>query len=106
MSVDKLCAQTMKWEDFLERLTVDEETSADQWDELVELHAHPFNLNTATREQLEQLPFLSPVQISHILTYLHTYGPLTDFSEAATDFAPSLTKSVSQCEICKSHCEI
>lgn len=81
MSVDKLCAQTMEWEDFLERLTVDEETSADQWDELAELHAHPFNLNTATREQLEQLPFLSPVQISHILTYLHTYGPLTDFSE-------------------------
>lgn len=81
MSVDKLCAQTMKWEDFLERLTVDEETSADQWDELAELHAHPFNLNTATREQLEQLPFLSPVQISHILTYLHTYGPLADFSE-------------------------
>ena len=61
MPVDKLCAQTMEWEDFLERLTADGETSADQWDELAELHAHPFNLNTATREQLEQQLFKSAI---------------------------------------------
>ena len=30
----------------------------------------PVNLNSATREQLEQFPFLSDIQIEHLLAYM------------------------------------
>ena len=37
---------------------VEAETWEQNYDVLTDLHEHPINLNTATREELEQLPFL------------------------------------------------
>lgn len=45
------------------------------YDDLQYLYEHKINLNTATRDQLERLPFLSKVQIENILAYVYiTHG--------------------------------
>lgn len=71
-----ISAQT--WIDWEEQIT-DEQDIADweeRYEELSELAVHPFNINTATKEQLEQLPFLSDRLIENILYYLYKYGPM------------------------------
>ena len=45
------------------------------YDDLQYFYEHKINLNTATRDQLERLPFLSRVQIENILAYVYiTHG--------------------------------
>lgn len=78
-------AQTLDWEHFLEQITTDEESEYAAWnylyEELCELHEHPFNINVITKEQLEQLPFLTAEQIENILAYLYSYGPMQTLGE-------------------------
>ena len=56
-----LPAQT--WESYYHQLYDHDEIEMAQWEEMSELlcdlEQHPFNLNTATPEQLSQLPFLT-----------------------------------------------
>lgn len=71
--------QAFTWEDFLaQRLMAEGEES--EWENLVEeltaLQEHPICINTATREELEQLFFLSPRQVEDILFYLDVNGPI------------------------------
>ena len=47
----------------------------EHYEELSELAEHPFNINTVTKEQLEQLPFLSDRLIENILYYVYKYNP-------------------------------
>ena len=42
---------------------------------------HPINLNQATREQLEELPFLSARQVEDIMAYVFRYGPMRSLGE-------------------------
>ena len=56
-------------------------TWEDVYDQLCELSQHPFDLNTATRSQLEDLPFLSAQQIEEIVEYLYRYGPMKSKGE-------------------------
>lgn len=49
--------------------------------ELLELSFRPVNLNKATRETLEKMPFLSDIQIENILYYVYKYGPLRTIYE-------------------------
>ena len=66
-------------EDVLEDLSVnngtDNSVNTPNWEnELEELSnrmQEPVNLNVATREQLEQFPFLSDIQIEHLLAYIY-----------------------------------
>ena len=50
--VDKVGAQHYSWEEFVEKISVDEyedgEDLSPLLEELAALHEHPFNLNTAT----------------------------------------------------------
>ena len=41
----------------------------------------PVNLNSATREQLEQFPFLSDIQIEHLLAYIYVHGQMKTLYE-------------------------
>ena len=41
----------------------------------------PVNLNSATREQLEQFPFLSDIQIEHLLAYIYIHGQVETIYE-------------------------
>ncbi len=41
----------------------------------------PVNLNSATRDQLEQFPFLSDIQIEHLLAYIYIHGQMETIYE-------------------------
>ena len=65
-------------------LSVDDENLSalfEQYEELSEIAENPFNFNTLTKEQLEQLPFLSDKMIENILYYVYKYGPVVSKNE-------------------------
>lgn len=70
----------MEWEE-----QMGEEESAVSWEEryeeLSELAEHPFNVNTVTKEELQQLPFLSDKIIENLLYYVYKHGPLVSMNE-------------------------
>lgn len=70
-------------EENLEQLSMNEEDH--NWeDELEELSRHlhePVNLNTVTRQQLEQFPFLSDIQIENLLAYVYIHGQMQTIYE-------------------------
>ena len=53
----------------------------DSYELLEELAAHPLDLNSASREELEQLPFLTAQQVADIQEYLYRYGPMRSLGE-------------------------
>ena len=68
------------WERYLREVMTAEDAESSAWedvyDQLCELSQHPFDINTVTRSQLEDLPFLSAQQIEEIVEYLYRYGPM------------------------------
>ena len=76
---------TGQWESVLETLLSDEELSQDAIEELADLyeslHESPLNINTATREELSVLPFLSDRQIEDIHAYIYIHGPMLTLGE-------------------------
>ena len=72
-------------EDILEDLSVNNDVDEPNWEneleELSALRQQPVNLNTATPQQLEQFPFLSDIQIEHLLAYLYVHGPMNTIYE-------------------------
>lgn len=76
-------------EDIIEDLsvnnTVDNSVDEPDWEnelqELSERLQEPVDLNKATREQLEQFPFLSDIQIEHILAYIYVHGQMQTLYE-------------------------
>lgn len=81
-----LAAQKYDWDDFVEEYTSDVER-AEEEDlqqhllELKELTEHPLNINTATVEDLLQLPFLSEAQIEQIHAYIYLHGQMQTLAE-------------------------
>ena len=81
-----LCAQEERpWSQYLNEVMTVEDVESSQWEEtyewLCELEQHPLDLNTVTREQLEELPFLSAQQIEEIMEYRYRYGPMKSLGE-------------------------
>ena len=76
-------------EDILEDLSVNNDINNSvntlNWEnELEELSTRlqePVNLNAATRAQLEQFPFLSDIQIEHLLAYIYIHGQMQTIYE-------------------------
>lgn len=77
-----LHAQT-DWLEWNEDISTPEELEGwrEKYEELDEIAEHPFNINTITKEELEQLPFLSDRMIENILYYLYQYGPMLTLNE-------------------------
>ena len=77
--------QHRSWEAvYAELMTSDDAESEQQEDnhELLEqLANHPLDINRATREELEQLPFLTAQQVMDLQEYLHRYGPMRSLGE-------------------------
>ncbi len=69
-----------EWEDVTEQLSLDNEEEEKDWtnnlEDLAYLKDNPLNLNRITKEQLEQFPFLTDLQIEHLLYYLYVSGPI------------------------------
>ena len=76
-------------EDVLEDLSVNNGTDnsvntpnlENELEELSNRMQEPVNLNVATREQLEQFPFLSDIQIEHLLAYIYIHGQMKTIYE-------------------------
>ena len=72
-------------EEVLEQLITDNDEEAYAWDnEMEELYDQiqdPLNLNNISKEQLEQFPFLSDLQIENILAYLYINGQMKTIYE-------------------------
>ena len=67
-------------EEQLEELADDDETV--NYDDLLQELSQPIDLNNATKEQLERLPFLSDQQIENILAYIYVHGPMQTMYES------------------------
>lgn len=74
---------SVSWEDFVERMSDDGESGAENelFERLYEIHSQPINLNTATEEQLAELSFLSESQIKDLMSYIKKYGPMMSLGE-------------------------
>ena len=75
------------WEEMLTDLVTTDDMESAEWEEtyewLCDLEQHPLDINTATREQLLQLPFLNERQVEDIHTYLYYYGAMKSLGELA-----------------------
>ncbi len=73
------------FEEELELLTPEEETYnwEEELEELTQRLQEPLNLNSATREELLQFPFLSEKQIENILAYIQLHGAMQTLYELA-----------------------
>ena len=73
------------WQQLLSDLSASEDFEHVAWqdyeEDLEEMAQHPVNLNTATREELERMPFLTASQVEDILFYIYRYGQLKSMSE-------------------------
>ncbi len=68
-----------RWEEWIEDLAHEEESGMDLESlikKLAFLREEPVDLNRATRDQLESLPFLTPLQVENILAYIYMNGPM------------------------------
>ena len=77
--------ESRPWEQYLnEVMTAEDAESAaweDTYEQLCELEQHPLDINQTTREELEELPFLSAQQVEAIVEYLDRYGPVQSLGE-------------------------
>lgn len=73
------------FEDIYEDFSVNNHVEESDWEEELEhLSAYrqePLNLNTATRAQLEQFPFLTDWQVENLLAYIYLYGEMKTIYE-------------------------
>ena len=70
--------------DIFEQYTAESEEAIDYdsfFEDLLFCAQNPINLNQATREQLEKLPFLSDIQVENILSYVYQFGPMQTIYE-------------------------
>ncbi len=75
------------WQQYLDDLSETEDFEGQSWeayeDVLAEYAEHPMNINTATTEDLQRLPFLSAQQIEDIEAYIYRYGAMKSLGELA-----------------------
>ena len=89
-----VCAQQeTAWEQALREVVGEEDIDSEQWEQMTDLLTdyaeHPIDLNHTSREDLEQLPFLSFQQVMDIIEYLDRYGPMRSLN---TKFRAKLSK--------------
>lgn len=75
------------WQQYLDQLSDVEDFEDQSWEEyedvLNELAEHPININTATTEDLQRLPFLTAQQVEDIEAYIYRYGAMKSLGELA-----------------------
>ena len=73
------------WEAYLNEVMTAEDAESESWERtyelLCELEQQPMNLNTVSREQLEELPFLTSQQIEELMEYRYRYGAMKSVGE-------------------------
>ena len=73
------------WEDVLREVMTVEDGESAEWEETLQLltamEQQPMDLNAATREEFETLPFLTAQQLDELAEYLYRYGPMKSMNE-------------------------
>ena len=73
------------WEQVWQEMNCAEDMEDDEWEDTYErlsmLADNPLDLNHCSREDLEQLPFLSDQQVMDLVEYLDRYGPMRSMNE-------------------------
>ena len=70
------------WHELMNDEEIDDNDDGNATFELLQsLAEHPLDLNTASRSELEQLPFLSEQQVMDLIEYRDHYGPLRSMGE-------------------------
>jgi len=73
------------WEQYLNEVMTAEDSESETWERtyelLCELEQRPLDINRATREQLEELPFLNAQQVEELVEYLYRYGRMESLGE-------------------------
>lgn len=79
--------QVYSWDDFVQEYAADDEALLDEEERLVyleelkQLHEHPLNINSASIEDFQQLPFLNEQQIESIHAYIYLHGEMKTLGE-------------------------
>jgi hypothetical protein len=73
--------EALDWHQLLEELAENEQNTSEWEETLTELASNPIPLNSATREMLESVPFLTDDQVENLSYYLYRYGPMVSLSE-------------------------
>ena len=85
MSLGVSAQEEHPWMEALNEVMTLEDAGTTAWEDtyqlLCEQEQHPMDLNTVTREQLEQLPFLTAQQVEELVEYLYRYGPMRSLAE-------------------------
>ena len=75
------------WQRYMDQTGTLEDVETAGWETvqetLSELAEHPFDINTATRDDLSQLPFLTAKEVEDIIAFVNYYGPLKSAGELA-----------------------
>ena len=81
-------AQSDDWEELMQEMAEElasEESEGSEWaaqmEELSDLHDHPLDINTATSEELQRLPFLTEQQVQAIIDYRVRHGRFYSLGE-------------------------
>ena len=75
------------WDDFVQEYAADDEALLDEEERLVYLeelkllHEHPLNINSASIEDFQQIPFLNEQQIESIHAYIYLHGEMKTLGE-------------------------
>lgn len=84
-----LSAFPQSWHELMDEVMTSDDAADDasptlaeeSYELLEQLEQHPLDLNRASREELEQLPFLSAQQVMDIEEYLYRHGPMRSLGE-------------------------
>ncbi len=68
-------------DDYYQLEDLDSPLSQSEYETLEFLHQHPININTATQETLQQIPFLTEKQIEELQEYIYRYGKIKSLNE-------------------------
>ncbi len=78
---------SVSWQLLLQDISEMEDFENTHWEDyeedMEELARHPMNLNTATREEMERLPFLTAQQVEDIQAYVYRYRGMKSMEELA-----------------------
>ena len=70
---------------YMNEVMTQEDAASEVWveayEQLCEMEQHPLDINSATREQLEALPFLSSQQVEELMEYRDRYGAMKSLGE-------------------------
>lgn len=79
--------QQPSWEEAFANLSTADDIGNTDWEDtyemLSQLEEDPIDINTASREELQRLPFLSDRQVEDIQAYLYQYGGMKSLAELA-----------------------